>query len=98
MKKIQTKSLDLHQVQENTNSAILPLLRNALLDGVFHQEVEVAAGDSVIISHGLKRVPQGWLVMTKDGAGDIWEVRGDANFLELETDAAADLVFTVYIF
>ena len=70
--KVQTTDRNVNQLQLNIAQVLQPIADNALVNGVFITTPATAAAPSTtllslasganIVSHGLGRVPQGWIV------------------------------------
>ena len=60
--------------------------------------IPTAAPKQVKVEHKLNKVPQGYQVVCKMGAGDVWDYQApDNRYLYLETDAGADLVVKIVV-
>lgn len=70
-----------------------PLLKGNLLEGV-----RLAAG-TTRVDHRLQRKPRGWIVTSKDAAGDIYQPASQPNpGLQLSLTATAALVVDLWVF
>jgi hypothetical protein len=66
-----------------------------ILNGRLIENLDITT-DSLRISHGLKRVPVGWFLATKDGNVNIWETARDSNTLTLDSNGSARI--SIWIF
>lgn len=78
----------------------------ALFDGDGREvaDVELAAGGSTKVRHGLKRRPRGWLLCSlrcSDAAATNvtpFETARDTDAITLQSTCSADVTFSVYVY
>lgn len=67
------------------------------LSGRQFSAVTIATGaGGTAIPHGLGRVPEGWIVLTRDVFGIVRELARDATILRLQADATTVIDVWVY--
>lgn len=95
----QTDNNDLSLMQTNWASQLNPLLRNPISNGLLLSEVVLASGDNTI-NHKLGRKLQGWIVVRKRAAADIYD-KQDSNLmpqLTLVLNASGAVTVDLYVF
>jgi hypothetical protein len=68
---------------------------NPLLSGRLITDLEITTG-SLKISHGLKRVPKGWIIVSKDADANVWEIRKSDSTITF--DSSATVTVSIWIF
>lgn len=69
-RKIRVKDAELEAVQTNIAQSIVPLLRSPIVDGNL-VKAALVSGDNRV-SHGLGRVPEGWIIVDRSMAATIY--------------------------
>ena len=68
-----------------------------IVDGTLTKSVELPAGASVRVVHGLKRKPRGWIVVDATGAApSIYRESWDDSAIVFQSAAAASAAFWVF--
>lgn len=96
-RKIRVKDAELEAVQTNIAQVITPLLKSQITDGNL-VDVILVSGDNRI-SHGLARVPEGWVVVDRNSTSTIYRDRDkitDSNTMTLT--ASGTVSATIWFF
>ncbi len=72
-KQINTNDKDLQLLQANVDEAFKGVLACDLIDGVFIKNVSLTASQDNLVSHGLGREPQMWIVVRNNANSVVWE-------------------------
>jgi hypothetical protein len=99
LKQEEVESQELRRVQANLADFVQPLVKNPLLDGVLLRDVALAAGVNVI-SHGLARAPQGWLVVAPNADVRVWTSASSnpSPTGRLMLEASASCTLSLFVF
>lgn len=95
----QSDDTNMQLMQTSWASSLNPLLKNAVLQGVLLKDVSLASGANVV-NHKLGRKLQGWVLVRKRAAGDIYDTQ-DTNStpaLTLNLNSSAAIVVDLYVF
>ena len=96
MRKIQSGDFSLMQVQTNTEQVINAIREKDVLDGVRVEGVALSTS-ATQIEHKLDRKPLGWLIVGKNGPGDVWEsATRTSKLLTLQADATVTVDLWVF--
>ena len=96
---IQSNIREFNQYQNMMSQALDPIVRNPLNYGSFLKSVSLAVG-TTIIPHGLTRDLQGWIIVRKRAASDIWDSQ-DLNKTPSQTlvlNASAAVVVDIFVY
>lgn len=93
-RKIVTPDQNLQKVQDAIEGAIKDL-NSGTFSGGRVLKVAMNGGVDNLISHGLSRVPQYWLLLGKDAATDIWETPSSSLQGKSATDKLINLTSNV---
>jgi len=77
-KKLDTVNSDLNKVQDNIQTFVEPLVINPTLDGNLVKNICLLPLVSNEVTHGLGRIPLGWMVVRKRKDSRIWDLQ-DTN-------------------
>jgi hypothetical protein len=95
LRKIKVSSNELSFVQDNIINAVNPLLKNILMDGVMAEGWDIETTGTAI-AHGLNRNPIGYIVIGKNGPGDVYKTSMDKNFLTLQSTVAVTISLWIF--
>lgn len=96
---VQSDDRNMNQLQTNINTALSPLLQNALLNGTVVKNVALLAGPN-IVNHGLGRALVGWSIVRQRAAAQVYDAQ-DANTqpaLTLALVSSANVSVDLYVF
>lgn len=96
---VQTDDRNVNQLQKNIQQSLGPVIANPLVSGVILESVSLASGDNTI-PHKLGRVLQGWVVVRKRAASEIFD-KQDSNptpEVTLVLNASVAVVVNLYVF
>lgn len=99
-RKLNTDDRNLNLVQDNIDNAFNPLTKNELLDGLIITDIDLVTGQDNIINHKLGRKIQGWIVIGKDAAADIYDNQSSNSLpnLTLLLRTTANCTINLYVF
>ncbi len=99
-KKAYTTDQDLNSVQDNVEESFIPLLRNPLVDGLILENIVLVTGQDNVINHKLGRQLQGWIVVGKNAAADIYDNQSNNSLtnLTLYLRTTANCTIKLYVF
>lgn len=83
------------QLQDSVALILNQVTKKTLIDGVHVKNVALATGSNRF-NHTLGRQPEGWDVVDRDAAADIFRSAWDANTITL--DASAPVTIAIWIF
>jgi hypothetical protein len=98
MKKIYSPNTELMQVQDAVAESLAPLEKHVLLTGVLLNNVEIVAGITEVIGHGLGRSPRGYLIVKKNADANVWESDGRFSDKLLHLNASANVTVSIWVF
>jgi hypothetical protein len=87
IRSINTKNFELSQVQTNILKVLRILASKDIVDGVLLSGVQVGTDDTPI-AHMLGRKPVGYIIVGKNGPGDIYQTGSNSLNLILKSTAA----------
>lgn len=96
MRQIQVKDFDLDQVQTNTITAVNDINSKIIIDGTLLSNVAISAAPTTI-SHKLQRLPLGYIIVSKDGPGDIYQVAPPTT-LNLNLQSTVAVTANIWVF
>lgn len=67
----------------------------AILSGRLIEDIELTT-DPKKVNHGLKRVPKGWFVVSKDANANVWQTAKSDTTITF--DASATVTISIWIF
>ena len=82
-KKLNSRTADLNQVQNNVEEVLTPVINSAIIDGVLLKDLCLIALKPNLIKHKLGRTPLGYVVIRKRADSRIWDVQ-DHNIMQLD--------------
>jgi len=85
----------IQRFQNNCGSVFDVLSRVDILNGNLIKGVAVPTSN-VLVPHGLARLPVGWIIVAKYGAGDVYEVIRNASDLTLIGSVAVTVDLWVF--
>ncbi len=92
---IRVKDYELSRVQEGLITALNQVLPVQIIDGVLLENIEIGTS-STNVEHRLNRQPLGWIVVDKQGTGDIHRTAWNSSVVELESSVA--VIASIWIF
>ena len=96
IQKVRGLDFKTNQLQDNLTAAIQPFLTNPLNDGIIITDISLPGSSSVSVSHLLSRVPQGYIIIKKDAAADVYQESVNTRYLILNSTAAVTI--SIYVF
>jgi len=88
-----------NKAQENTESALTPILRSKILDGVLLKNVSLNNG-TTLVSHKLGRKIEGWIVVRQRSDARVWDDQDNnvnvSTTLKLQTSAAVEVDLWIF--
>jgi hypothetical protein len=94
-KTINSKNWELSQIQGNTGTILDILTQIPFLDGVMLKSQVIDTTDTVL-NHGLGRAPLGFVIMGKNGLGDIYQTASSQFSLTLKSSVQVTANVWVY--
>jgi hypothetical protein len=94
-KKIRAKDADVQTVQDNMVEALINIIEQQILDGVTLESVAVATTPTPV-EHKLGRVPVGYVIISKSGPGDVYDIGRDSNLITLQS--TVDVTTKLWVF
>jgi hypothetical protein len=99
LERLQLGDQKLERLQDATSRATAGLSDHPLLTGKLLPDVSLdgpADTDGAVLTHGLGRVPLGWILVDKDVASDVWCSQKTAKQLVLHSAAACRVSLWVF--
>ena len=93
-KKVYQGTQESQRLQDNIESALAPILRNPLLDGILLQANLVSGNNA--IEHKLNRKIRGYIIVKKSANANIYDSSDDEQFLNLNSSAAVTVSLWVF--
>jgi hypothetical protein len=100
-KKLFTKDDELRRVQDEVALGFQQVDRQPFMNGVILTGVVLAASSTDnLVNHGLGRVPQGFVILSKNATADIWTstTTNPRPELTLILRSSAAITATIWIF
>ena len=94
---IHTSSNDLNRVQDNIAVFANPITRNLLLDGVLIEDIDLTTSETKV-NHTLNRKPNGWIIVKKDAAQDVYESGSTVPDRFLSLTAGGNVTVSLWVF
>ncbi len=94
---IHTSSNDLNRVQDNIAVFANPITQLLLLDGVLIEDVDLTTSETKI-NHTLNRKPNGWIIVKKDAAQDVYESGSTVPDRFLSLTASGNVTVSLWVF
>jgi hypothetical protein len=94
---IHTSSNDLNRVQDNISIFTTPISQILLLDGVLIKDVDLTTSETKV-NHTLNRLPNGWLIVKKDAAQDVYESGSTVPERFLSLTASGNVTVSLWVF
>lgn len=96
-KRLKSSTPELDRVQDNIQQYTTQLDTNPLLGGVLIKDVALSTTE-VKVEHKLGREPQGWLIVKKNAAQDIYESSSFLPKRYLSLTAAGTVTASIWVF
>ena len=96
-KTIRTKNSELDRVQSNVQLFSNELTTNPLLDGVLLKDIDLTTTET-LVNHTLGRLPQGWIIIKKDAAQDVYESGTTLQQRFLSLTAGGAVTVSLWVF
>lgn len=96
-KQIHTGDGDLNRVQDNITQFSTPISKLLLLDGVLLEDVALTSSETQV-PHKLNRAPNGWIIVKKNAAQDVYESGTDVQNRFLSLTASGTVTVSLWIF
>lgn len=96
---VQSDDRNMNQLQQNISTAVTPLLRNPVLNGIILDNVSLVMGANSV-QHKLNRKLQGWVLVRVRNDATIYDTQ-DSNptpEVTLHLVASADVIVNLYVF
>ena len=97
-KQIKSDDYELMRVQDNVNTALIPVLTNQILNGQVLKSVVLTTGSSNIVNHKLGRDLVGYIVIKKNANADVWDSTSVTPTLTLVLETSANCTVDLYVF
>jgi len=88
---------DVQFAQQSQASALQPLLRNPITNGIILEKVALLVGSNTI-QHKLDRKLQGWVLVRKGAAADVYDTQDTNTTPDRTLVLVSDAVVTVNIY
>lgn len=93
-RKIRATDAQLQSVQENIVEVVEQLCRQQILDGVV---VTADIGTTpTLVQHKLTRVPVGYIIISKNGPGDVFDSAKDSVTITMQSSSAVRATLWVF--
>ncbi len=87
---INAKDRDLSLIQNNVTNKFQDIDLCPFIGGNIMSNIVVTnASNGTQFAHGLTVLPQGWFLVDKQGAGDVWSLGFDSRFITLKSSVAS---------
>ena len=96
IRQINTKNFELAQVQTNLLNVLRMIADKEVVDGVILSNISIGVTDTPI-AHMLGRVPLGYIIIGKDGPGDIY-TSASSNSLNLTLKSTVAVTAQLWVF
>ena len=96
IRSINTKDFALGQVQTNLITVLRDIARKEIIDGQLVENVAIGTTNTAI-SHKLGRTPLGYVIVGKNGPGDIY-MSGESDSLTLNLTSTAAVTASLWVF
>lgn len=94
-RKVKVSDRELANVQDQVASVLVPLSKNALIDGVQIDGV-VLTTSGAVVDHLLKRQPLGWFIVDQNAAATVY--RSDWNDRNISLISSATVTVSLWIY
>lgn len=86
-------------MQNQWSSQLNPLLDNAIVQGIFLNNIQLSSGNNSI-DHKLGHILRGWIITRKRGPAEIYDTQATNSIpsLRLNLNASADVNVDLYVF
>lgn len=96
IQKVRGLDFKTNQLQDNITAAVQPFLTNPINDGIIITGINLPGASSVSVSHLLGRTPQGFIIIDKDAASDVY--RESVNSRSLVLNSTSAVTISIYVF
>lgn len=96
-KRLKSETPELDKVQNNIQIFSDSVVEIPLLDGILIKDVVLTTSET-LVDHKLGREPQGWLIVKKNAAQDIYESGSTLKQRFLSLTAAGTVTVTLWVF
>jgi len=96
-KKLQLADEIVSRFQDNVESALDPLTKNKLIDGVLIENISLVASGDNQIAHKLGRMPVLWFPVRKYQNADVWEAANTATNTLLTLRCSANVTISLWV-
>lgn len=93
---INVQDFKLSQVQDNLIRAVRDIQDKIIIDGVELTGIQILTTDTPV-QHKLQRIPLGYIVISKEGPGDIYQV-GIADTLTITLKSTVAVTANIWVF
>lgn len=93
---INVTDFKLSQVQDNLIRAVRDIQDKIIIDGIELSALDILTTDTPV-QHKLQRIPLGYIIISKDGPGDIYEV-GSADTLTITFKSTVAVTANIWVF
>jgi hypothetical protein len=94
---IRTQSDETNRIQDNIKSALDPVLRLPISDGVFIQDVSLISGQDNPVAHKLGRRVVLWFLGGQDTNANVWQVSTDQPEIYLNLRASSNCTVSLWV-
>jgi len=96
-KSLSTKDKVLDRVQNNIEIFSDSVIKNPLLDGMLLEDIALTTTETQV-NHKLGRVPNGWIIVKKNAAQDVYESGTTLTDRFLSLTAAGTVTVSLWVF
>lgn len=97
-KQIKSSNYELMRVQDNVNSALIPIQNSQVIDGQVLKDVILTTGNANIINHRLNRNIVGYLVIRKNADANVWDASSLTPNLSILLYTDSNCKVDLYVF
>lgn len=97
-KQIKSDDYELMRVQDNVNSALIPIQNSQIIDGQVLKSISLKTGQPNIINHRLNRDIVGYIVIRKNADANVWDASSLTPSLTILFYTDLDCQVDLYVF
>jgi hypothetical protein len=99
LRQFNAKDVEVDRLYQNIAKFASQFTNRPILDGVVIKDITLISGDTTV-NHGLGRTIQGWIVIDKSAAGDIYAApaKQTSTTKTLILTSSAPLTASLYVF
>lgn len=97
-KQIKSADYELMKVQDNVNSALIPVLTAQIIDGQVLKGITLVSGVDNTVNHRLGRDLVGYIVIRKNANAAVWDSTSATPALTLILQTSVNCTVDLYVF